>query len=344
MTDPMCRLRPDEVEAALDDPVSGRRALPAFDVHVHYLPPRYRSLVVAAGIDHPDGHRAGLPGWSAAAHVEHLDRLGIQTSVVSISTPGVRLGDGHEVARVANEGGAELVGEHPGRFGFLAALPVPDVDAALAEIEYAFDELGAWGVSLLSNVAGVYLGDARLEPVFAELSRRNAAVLLHPTGPSRAVPGVLDGWPRPMYEYFFDSTRAVINLIMSGTLARNPGVRLIVPHAGAALPALAQRIARNVWTVNAGLAADREPIPEFVASLRRCYFDLAGSVVPFQLPSLRALVGVDRMLYGSDYPFTHAELSAELNADLRTTDLFTEPERRAVLRDNATGLFPELGL
>lgn len=344
--DPMCSRTPAEIEAVIGAAPAGKSDLRAIDVHVHYLPPQYRAKVVSAGISHPDGFHAGLPPWSAEAHLEQMERLGIETSVVSISTPGVQLtaspADGRLVARAANEEGAELVRDHPGRFGFYAAIPVPDVDGALEEITYAFDTLGAWGVCLLTNTQDVYPGDPRLEPIFAELSRRRSPVLLHPTSPARAVAGVMDGWSRSMYEYFFDSTRTIINLIFSGTLQRNPGVTLIAPHGGAALPALAQRIERNVWRANADTAEHGQQYAGFLDSLRSCYFDLAGSVLPYQLPSLLSMVDTSRIVYGSDYPFTHEELGADLNADLRTTTLLDEGQRQAILRENAFALFPQL--
>lgn len=340
---PMCEFTDEENDARLDAGGSNRTDLRAIDVHVHYLPPRYRGLVVGAGISKPDGHVGGVPEWSAEAHLEHMERLGIETSVVSISTPGVEftgeLPDGILAARTANEEGAELVAAHPGRFGFYAALPASDVDAALAELEYADDELGAWGVSLLSNVRGTYIGDPSLEPLWAELSRRSMPVLIHPTQPSNLVEGVMEGWSKSMYEYFFDSTRAIIGLIFSGMLERNPGVKLVVPHAGAALPALARRIERNVWRAN---RLEPGSHPSFVGSLQNCYFDLAGSVVPYQLPSLLSLIDDTRILAGSDYPFTGHQMGAELMADLRTTELLSPEQKRRILRTNAGAVFPQL--
>lgn len=341
----MCRYTDAENDARLDDGDSGRSALQAVDVHVHYLPPRYRKLVLDAGIRKPDGYHLGVPEWSAEAHLAHMERLGIETSVVSISTPGVQftgdLADGVVAARTANEEGAALVAEHPGRFGFYAALPAPDVDAALAELDHATGTLGAWGVSLITNVHGVYIGDPAMEPLWAELARRELPVLIHPTQPSALVPGVMEGWSKSMYEYFFDSTRAIIDLIFSGVLERHPGVRLIVPHAGAALPALAQRIERNVWRAN---RTDAGSYPSFTGTLQNCYFDLAGSVLPFQLPSLLSLVDSSRILYGSDFPFTNDPMGAELAADLRTTDLLDTAQKEGILRTNAAGVFPQLAL
>ncbi len=334
-----------EIADRLDAPDGASRSrVAAIDVHSHFLPPAYQEALREAGISRPDGYHDGVPRWSTPAHLEQMEQVGIETAVVSISTPGVVLGGGVDpvrVARQANEAGADLMREHPGRFGFYAALPLPDMDAALAELDRS-TALGAWGVSLLTHTEGVYLGDPRLEPLFAELSRRGLTVLIHPTAPAVAVPGVMDGWSKSMYEFFFDTTRTVINLIFSGTLERHPGIRLVIPHAGAALPALAQRIERNVWRANRIRAEDRTELPGFLSSLRRCYFDLAGSVLPYQVPSLLSFVEDDHIVYGSDFPYTNARMGSELNAELRTADALTISQKRAVLRGNAFELFPHL--
>jgi predicted TIM-barrel fold metal-dependent hydrolase len=340
----MNALTDEEIRTAIDSSgPEGAGALGAVDVHAHFVPEPYRRDLAAAGITKPDGYHGGVPAWTAEQHLDHMGALGIATSIVSISTPGVHLESGPapaDVARRANDAGAELTAAHPGRFGFLASLPVADVDAALVELDRAAGVLGAWGVTLLTHAEGIYLGDPRLEPVLAEISRRELPVLMHPTQPAVLVPGVMEGWSRSMYEYFFDSTRAVLNLVFSGALVRNPGLRLIVPHAGAALPALAQRVARNGWRANRSGA--QPPVPDVLESLRSCFFDLAGSVLPHQLPSLLALAEHTNIVYGSDFPFTGGALGAELNADLRRTDLLSIDEKRAFLRDNAAALFPQL--
>jgi predicted TIM-barrel fold metal-dependent hydrolase len=344
-TAPMNQWTHDEIESRLTSGPMSTTALKAIDVHTHFVPQGYRDALARAGITHPDGFHGGIPEWSDKSQLAQMDHLGIDTAIVSLSTPGARIGggiDAADVARIVNESGAELLREYPCRFGFFAALPLPDVDASLAEIDRAFDELGAWGVSLLTHTDGVYLGDPRLDPIMDELGRRNARVLIHPTEPAVVIPNVMSGWSRSMYEFFFDSTRAVTNLVFSGALSRNPGIKLIVPHAGAAIPALAQRIERNVWRANHGLEDGAETIPGYLETLRSCYFDLAGSVLPHQLPSLRALVPDTNIVYGSDFPYTNAPMGAELNADLRSTDLLPDDVKRMYLRTNALQLFPQL--
>src|SRR4051794_579857 len=108
-------------------------ALGKLDVHAHYLPEPYRQALERAGHGQPDG-MPQLPEWSAVEHVALMDRLGIATSLLSVSSPGVHLSDdttpARDLAREVNEAGRRAVVDHPGRFGLLGSLPLPDLDAA----------------------------------------------------------------------------------------------------------------------------------------------------------------------------------------------------------------------
>ena len=212
------------------------------DVHFHYLSPEYREKMIDAVGGYPDGFAA--PQWSVEATLAMMDRMNIATGMLSVSSPGVHFGNDAKarlLARSVNEFAARTMGDNRGRFGGFASLPLPDVEGALLEIAYALDTLKLDGVVMLTNFNGVYLGDKRLDPVFDELNRRGAIVFIHPTSPICWQQSAL-GYPRPMIEFTFDSTRAVVNLIFSGTTARCPKVRFIVPHAGGTLPFLARRI------------------------------------------------------------------------------------------------------
>ena len=243
-----------------------------------------------------------------------MDRVGIATALLSVSSPGVHFGDdeaARALSREVNDAGAQIVRDHPDRFGLFASLPVPDVDGALAEIEYAFDTLNVDGIILETNTDGAYVGDSALEPVFAELSRRRATVLLHPTSPPCWQQTAL-GRPRPMIEFIFDTSRAVTDLILGGTLTGHPELRVVVPHGGGALPLLADRV--SAFRV-AGPSSDENPVIDPIAQLRGLYYDLAGTPYPRQVPALLSLVGPEQLLYGSDLCFTPAaaiELQVEV--------------------------------
>jgi predicted TIM-barrel fold metal-dependent hydrolase len=302
------------------------------DVHAHFLPEAYRALLERTGHGQPDGMPA-VPEWSAEAHLALMDRLGIATSLLSISTPGVHLGSGTsaaEVAREVNESGRRCVVDHPGRFGLLASLPLPDVDATMAEIAHCADLLEVDGFVLLTNVDGTYLGDPAWDPVFAELDRRGRPVLVHPTSPACWAHTSL-GRPRPMLEFLFDTTRAVVNLVMSGTLTRHPDLRLIVPHAGAALPVVADRVAMF------SLALGTDPSIDVLGDLANLHFDLAGTALPRQLDALLRLTTADHLHYGSDFPFTPDFAAEILTGQLDAAGALTSP-----LRDNTLALFPHL--
>jgi predicted TIM-barrel fold metal-dependent hydrolase len=313
------------------------------DTHAHYLPEGYLHAARGAYPNGPDGI-PGFPPWNLNAHLEAMDSLGIVASVLSVSSPGVHFGDDADaraLARDVNEEGAAAVRSYPGRFGLFATLPLPDVDGALAEIEHAFDELHADGVVMLTNARGVYLGDEHLEPVFDELNRRRAVVFMHPTSPyCPACQGATSGLPGPILDFMFDSTRAVSNLILSGTLARCPEIRLIVPHAGATLPALAERIAAGATMLSADGGLDRAAL---FAALRGLHYDLAGFPLPTLLRALLDIADTERVLYGSDWPFTPLGVVQRLASGLEETDLLDEDTRRKVYRDNAMHLLPRLG-
>ncbi|HEY5647288.1 MAG TPA: amidohydrolase family protein [Pseudomonadales bacterium] len=200
------------------------------DVHHHFLPDSYRRAATAAGHAQPDG-MPELPAWSEAEMLAMVDAVAIEFAALSISSPGAHFGDdgaARDLARLANEEGARLKSTHPTRVGFFASLPLPDVAGALAEIDHALDVLHADGVVLYSNNGGVYPGDCRLDTVFAELDRRKAIVFIHPTSPH--CPCCTQGehpLPRPVLGFMFETTRAVTNLIVSGTLARTKACMMV---------------------------------------------------------------------------------------------------------------------
>jgi 6-methylsalicylate decarboxylase len=270
------------------------------DVHAHYLPDVYRTALHERGHDAPDGFPY-IPDWSAAEHVAVMDRLGIEQSFLSVSSPGV-LGDA-DLASAVNDAGRKAVVDHPGRFGLLGSLALPDVESAVAEIERCCTDLDVDGFVLLTNADGTYIGDPSFEPVFEALDRHHAKVLLHPTSPPCWEHTSL-GRPRPMIEFLFDTTRAVVDLVLNGTIARHRNVELIIPHAGATLPMIADRVT--------AIAAILAPEADVLGDLRRLHYDLAGYSMTRQYDALLTLAERDHLHYGSDWPFTPESNAAAL--------------------------------
>lgn len=307
------------------------------DVHAHYLPPGYLETAMGALKGVPDG-MPRMPDWDPRTALAMMDRQGIATAMLSVSSPGVHFGNdaaARSLARSVNEFAARNAQDHRGRFGTFASLPLPNIDAALEEISYALDVLKVDGFVMLTNIGGTYLGNAKFDPVFDELNRRHAVAFIHPTSPP-CWEHIALGFPRPMIEFPFDSTRAVTNLVMSGTLERCPNVRIIVPHAGGTLPFLARRIAM-VARINP--AGERGPKGSFIAALQRLFYDTAGSSGDNAIVSLLTLVDSSRILYGSDYPFTPETMVEAMIAELNSTHLLNADDRRAMEHGNAMKLF-----
>ncbi len=309
------------------------------DVHHHFLPPEYVSIIGATAIGFPAPNRM-VPPWSVASAIEAMDRNDIASAVLSISSPGVLLQDARatqRLARASNQFAAQMVADHPGRFGSFASLPLPDVPASLEEIDHAYDVLHADGIGLMTNYADRYLGDPAFIPVFDALNRRKAVVFVHPNECNCSL-GLLPDQPASMIEFPHDTTRAVTSLLFSGTLSRCPDIKFIFCHAGGTLPFLAERI-EGISRVDQRLA---KVAPQGAkAELSKLYYDTAASVYPATFATLLKLVSAKNILLGTDFPFVPPPILSANLAALHQVGLSTD-ELRAIERDNAIGLFARL--
>lgn len=301
------------------------------DTHQHIVPPAYAAWLERHGV------LAGgllIPKWSAEGALDLMESAGIAAGILSVSTPGVHLGDDHEaraMARTVNEFASQVACDHPGRFGFFATLTLPDVDGALAEAAHALDVLGADGVVLLTNVRGVYLGDPSIEPLMEELNRRSAVVFVHPSElPSPPVPGI----PPFVADFLLDTTRAGINMCRQGWMDRYPDMKVILSHGGGFIPYAAERIARMC-------SPDGDPA-KGIEQLRRLHFDTALASSPYALPSLLAFADPTRISFGSDWPY--APKARSLHFARLLDEYEVQPDIRAAIdRGNAERLFPRFG-
>jgi predicted TIM-barrel fold metal-dependent hydrolase len=308
------------------------------DVHAHFLPPAYRDALQAAGLTLLDGGMP-VPSWSPESAIAIMDELGISGAVLSISSPHASFLGGQaaaELCRAINDYAGDLRRQRPDRFGAYAILPLPDVDASLAELDRALGDLELDGVALPTHADGAYLGDARFAPLLQALDHRGATVFIHPTSPPCFEAFGL-ALPAPMIEFPFDTTRTVVSLLYSGALARHPRINFIVPHAGGTLPFLAPRIAGIGASPVLG---DRAvPLPDSLQALARLHYDIALSAAPQQLAALRAIAPVSQILYGSDYPFANEQILRVVDA-LFAASAFTHEEKEIVRCDDAARLFP----
>ena len=302
------------------------------DVHHHFLPRDYLEKVGTASNTTASGR---LPDWDLAHTLEMMESVGIGGALLSISSPGVGIGPGSvRMARLMNEIAARMRDDDPSRFGFLATLPMTEPQDCLAEIEYAFDVLGADGAAIFTNYAGNYLGSDTYTPIMQELNRRQAVVLLHPASPPAG--SQVKGLSEALIEFPAETTRTVMSMLQSGVAHAFPTIRFILPHAGGVLPYLVQRLT---------LLSQRDPAfktrgeNEFLSAIRRFYFDMAVSTNAATASALFAVVPKSQVLFGSDWPFVGLPSLSGVRQELRSLAL-SEDEVAAIEYNNALMLFP----
>ncbi|AET92424.1 amidohydrolase [Burkholderia sp. SFA1] len=311
----------------------------AIDIHFHMLPAFYTDAARAAGkLPTISG---GFPQWTPGLALELMDRQGIATAITSISQPGVHFGDDRAarlLARQCNEFAASLVRDMPQRFGAFATLPLPDVEGAREEAAYALDTLGADGVCLLASYGERFLGDPWFDPLLDELNAREAVVFLHPNfhPSSRGLKLVA---PAFMVEFLFDTTRAVVNMLVSGTFERYPRIRFVLAHAGGTLPYVAWRLSVAPMIDERVAHLSQEGV---FSTLRRFWYDTAQSAGPQTMGSLMQVADPARIVFGGDWPYCPESVVAETSKALDASPLLDDAQRAAIMRGNALALFPRL--
>ena len=320
--------------AAAARPSAGLAAQPApeparIDVHHHYVPP-----VHAAALAKHGGH---APKWTLQATFDDMEKADVGTAVLSLVPPGVWFGDiaeGRSLARACNEYGAKLKADNPHRFGLFAAIPLPDTEGSLREIEYALDVLKADGIGLYTSYGDKYQGDPAFVPVFEELNRRNAVVYTHPLNPACCT-HLADGVGPSSIEFATDTTRTIASLIFGkgGTAFHTADVKFIWSHSGGTLPFLIGRFIREqIVRKDPRMPDGPEPI------IRRYFYEIAQGNEPGQFAALLKMVPVSQVLFGSDFPYREA---AEAAKGLEAYP-FSASDKTAIDRGNALKLLPQL--
>jgi 6-methylsalicylate decarboxylase len=296
------------------------------DIHHHAFAPEYRAAVEAA--------RAGaLAAWTPELSLAEMDKGGIQMSMLSSSPPGLAFADtaqAQKLARIVNEYWAKLVSDHPGKFGIFTALPLPDIDGSLKEIEYGLDTLKAPGVGLMTSYGNQWLGDKAFAPVWEELNRRKAVVYTHPNTPSCC--GALNDelGPGPI-EWATDTTRTMASLLFSGTASKYPDIRWIFSHGGGTVPFLLSRFTRQ----ESDMKERDKRLPNGVLfEIKKFHYDTAQANHPGALAALLKVAPVSQVLFGTDFPYrTSAEEIGGLSAQR-----FSLKDLRAIEHGNAARL------
>ena len=319
------------------------------DIHNHYYPPAYldalrepdsvvRLTEDASGnpcVHYPGDYNIAVRGHRDIAYRQTvLERDGVDTQVITLTTPGTHVETPARAARLArlvNDAFAHAVRERGPRFAALATLPLCDPAASVAELRRAMTKLGFAGAMLFSNVNGVPLADARFEPLYAEADRLGAVLHIHPTNPAN-VSGMTEYWLTALVGFLFDSSLAAAHLVFAGIPERYPRIRFVLAHLGGAIPYIAERLDRG-WRA---FADCREQVQRAPSSyLRDFYYD----TVNFDPAALRLAVdfaGADHVLAGSDYP--HMIGSIALMKDSLAAVRVSPEERAKILGGNAASL------
>jgi predicted TIM-barrel fold metal-dependent hydrolase len=308
--------------------ITGARRI---DVHHHITPPAY--------IEELSPMKNLTPmtlSWTPERAIEEMDKGGVETSITSITTPGLWFGSpnpARRLARACNDYAAKLNNQYPKRFGMFVNLPLPDIEGSLKEIEYGLDVLKADGVSLFTSYGDKWLGDPAFDPVFAELNRRKAIVYTHPTTANcctNLVPQIVDS----SIEYGADTTRAIARMIFGGASSRFPDIRLIWSHGGGVMPYLIDRFINDArkpeW---------RAKFPNgFMPEAQRFFYDTAQVPNKAALSALKAVIPTSKLLFGTDFPFLTAEHTAK---GIAASGVFDAAEMQAIDRGNALALMPQ---
>lgn len=320
------------------------------DVHNHFYPPEYlaalesgdsavKVTIDAEGnpcIHYPGDYNVAVRGHRDIAYRQNvLEKEGVDTQVITLTTPGTHVetpATAARLARLVNDAFAKVIAERSPRFTALATLPLNDVQASIAELKRAMTELRLPGAMVFSNVNGVALADSRYEPLWAEANRLEAIIHIHPTDPV-GVEAMTDYWLMPLVGFLADTTLAAAKLVFAGVPERYPNIKWVLGHLGGAIPYLAERLDRG-WEAFPDCRADIHQRP--TEYLRRFYYD----GVNFDPTAVRLAVdfaGADHVLAASDYPHqigSIAKMKSSL-ADLRVSD----DERKKIMGDNARKLY-----
>ena len=328
------------------------------DAFCHVLPKRYfdrlqqSSSERAANLVKRTGAIRSL--WDIDERLRIIEPFEDYAQIISLAAPPLEaLGEpaeSVELARLANDEMAELVRSRPDTFpGFVAGLPMNDVDAALAEIDRAVHQLGALGIQIYTHVNGLPLDDPRFAPVFARMAELDRAIWVHPArnsswpdypteGKSKFELWWLFGWP-------YDTSAFMARLVFSGVFERHPNLKVITHHAGGMVPFFSGRVGPGMDSFGKRTPEEERelvdsPLEERpIDAFRRFYADTAVFGAPHALRCAYEFFGADHMLFASDMPFDPVQGSfiRDTIADVEALDI-SAAERDRIYQGNAREL------
>ncbi len=320
-------LAPERVFAQASPAQAGR-----IDTHHHFYPPESKKY---GGLGGPL-----TDNWSPQVSLDEMDKNGVETSILSVATAPMAwfrldVGESRGFVRGMNEYGAKMAADHKGRYGLFAFLSMIDVEGTLKEIEYAFDTLKADGVGIATGYLGAYPGDPKFAPIFDELNRRRATVYFHPTT-QPCCAGAVQGLNDSVLEVPHDTARAIMSLLLSGSLPKWRDIKFLWSHGGGTVPMLAERIE---WLIFRTMKDTRKVLPDgALPEFRRFYYDTANAGYPGSMAALMKIADVSHIVFGTDFPYVTTEWNMKA---LRRAGI-TDEQIRAIESENARPLIPRL--
>lgn len=339
---PVARPRQDEANSKGADILARVRSGQRIDVHQHAILPEYikaleRSGIVESGLE---GYHQKTMVFTPSSIVDVASELGMDHVVlISFSRSGIHHGNDENalyLTQVTNDAIAQLVSKTNEKFGFYGILPLPDLNDALKQMEYALDTLHADGLAFASNQNGVYIGDTAYEELYAEMNRRSVVAMVHPVrapyswqlNPGADIP-----------EFLFDTTRAAITLMYNGVILRYPNIKWILAHAGGTLPYVSERMAVLRGKGNSGEEFAKRVPGGYTSSMKEFYYDVAIAGSEAVIGSLTAIIDPSHIVYGSDWPYVRKEIIAEQVINFKQMPQFSGDRLEAMERKNALRLF-----
>ncbi len=318
-------------QAGGSSPAGTARRTDLIDVHHHYAPAEYITEI------HPKTPlSAPFRSWNVEKTLADMEKTGVEVAILSVPNPGLWFGDREptrKLARTCNEYGARIISNNRKRFGAFVAVPLPNPDDALREIEYGLDVLKFDGVGVMTNYGGKYLGDPSFAPIFAELNRRKAVVHIHPIACASCL-GLVPGVGDRVIEFGTDTTRTIASLVFSGATSRYPDIRFISSSAGGTMPFLIERFQEA-----AKEPAIAKQLPNgLIHELQRFFYDTSQATHPATLTALAKVIPLSQVIFGTDFPFRGGD---EQVASLHKCG-FSAQEVRGIERENILRLLPSL--
>ena len=320
------------------------------DVHNHFYPPEYldalksKKSVVKVTVDKDGNPHIHYPGDYNVAVAGHrdiayrqgvLEREGVVTQVITITTPGTHVEKAAYAATLAslcNDAFAKIIAERGPRFAALATLPLNSPKASVKELKRAHEQLRLPGAMLFSNVNGVALADKRFWPIYEYADAKGLVLHIHPTSPV-GVEAMTEYWLMPLVGFLMDTTLAAAHLVFSGVPERFSRIKWVLGHLGGAVPYMAERFDRGYAAFKECRANISRKPSEY---LKTWFYD----TVNFDRGALELAIkfaGAEHILAGSDYPHRIGSIPKMMEA-IRGLPI-SDAEKAGILGGNAARVY-----